>query len=53
MQSKVAHSSSRVISFFRKSVRDFSEQKDFYGFLMNFSVNKKPFSKGIQDFLGM
>ena len=40
----------RGISLFRNSVRDFSEQSDFCGFLVDFLENKRIFAKGGKRF---
>ena len=32
------------------TVRDFSERKDFYRFLLDFPCKQKDSSKGVQDF---
>ena len=43
----------RGISLIRKSVRDFSEQKDFDGFLMDFFLKQKDFRQRCTRFLGV
>ena len=43
----------RGTSLIGKSVRDFSEKKDLYGFLMEFSRKQKDFCQRCTRFLGV